>query len=68
MPDSQLFQLLLMMLGALGVVMTAVGSWIALCIQRLTDSIGALNEKMAVVVNKVDTHETRIVRLEERKG
>lgn len=44
----------------------AISYWVGYSIQRAADSIVELNANMAVVVEKLSSHEKRIERLEER--
>ncbi len=49
--------------GFFGITMT---SMLLYEIRRTRESIESLNEKVAVVISKVETHESRIDRLESR--
>lgn len=55
------------LLGVVGVLVTVIGAWIGINIERLTDSVQSLNLKMEGVLIKVDSHEKRIVSLETRR-
>lgn len=54
-------------LAATGFLIAAIGTWIAMNIEKLTSSIERLNERMAVVGEKVTSHEKRIERLERKR-
>ena len=54
-------------LTLLGGVLSFVGWSISKDIRRLTISVDDLNVKMAVVIEKIQSHERRIQSLEKRK-
>lgn len=59
----------LLLIGMAGMLVSIVGYSISKLIDILTDirdSISQLNLQIAVVINKQDDHEDRLVRLEEK--
>jgi ascorbate-specific PTS system EIIC-type component UlaA len=51
----------------IGFLIVAIGAWIANSLGKLTDSVQALNVSMAVVVEKINSHEERIEKLEQKE-
>lgn len=61
MSNTDLFQLVLCLLGLACTGLGGLGIWI---LQDLATSVKALNVKMATICERVDGHEHRIDRLE----
>ena len=64
MSNTDLFQLVLCLLGLAATGLGAMAIWI---LQDLLTSVKSLNEKMATICARVDGHEHRIDRLENHK-
>lgn len=60
-------QALSILISAIGVLLCGVMTWIATNLNRLTNSVEKLNIQMALVGEKVNTHQWRIERLEEKR-
>lgn len=59
-------QLLQVLLGMIGTMTLIIGNKIAKDIHKLTESVDTLNIKLATIVERVDHHEKRITKIEER--
>lgn len=59
-------QLLQLALSIVGTMTLAIGNKIAKDIHKLTESVDTLNIKLATIVERVDHHEKRITKIEER--
>ncbi len=65
MSNTDLFQLILCLLGLACTALGGLGIWL---LQDLVSSVKDLNSKMATIVARVDGHEHRIDRLETKRG
>lgn len=54
-------------LACVGTLLLGIGSRISSSLVELTESVKSLNIKMAVIVEKVETHEQRLSRLEDAR-
>jgi len=59
-------QLLQLALSIIGTMTLLIGNKIAKDIHKLTESVDILNIKLATIVERVDHHEKRITKIEER--
>ena len=56
------------LLGCLGGVLTMISGYVASKLGKLTESIESLNVKIAVVIEKIDSHDHRIKTIETKIG
>ena len=70
MDKVSLFQVILgvcaILLSTLGVIFTWILNQVSLQLGKLTDSVESLNTKMAVVIEQIQGHDSRITRLEQK--
>ena len=59
-------QLLQLALSIVGTMTLLIGNKIAKDIHKLTESVDTLNIKLATIVERVDHHEKRITKIEDR--
>ena len=64
MNDALLIECLLGLVGGLG---TFILSGMAKDVKEVSKNIGLLNERMAIIVERVDSHEGRIKTLEKKR-
>lgn len=53
--------------GLFGFMALAIAGWIAKSIDAMKNDLSQLNCKIAVIIERVETHEKRIDKLEEHK-
>ena len=56
------------LLGFIGGVLALLGGYIAKQISKIVSSVDALNIKIAIVIEKIQGHEKRIVNIEKKLG
>lgn len=52
--------------GLFGAMALAIAGWIARSIDKMKDDLSELNTKIAVIIERVETHEKRIDKLENK--
>ena len=52
------------LLGVVGALLTVVVGWVGMSLVDLNKGVGVLNVSMSAMMEKVNTHETRLYRLE----
>ena len=52
-------------LGIIGAMAVFIGSRISNDLNKMTTSVERLNERMATIIERVDSHEKRITKIEE---
>lgn len=59
-------EILQVALGTIGSMALYIGSRISQDLHKLTQSVERLNERMATIIERVDSHEKRISKIEEK--
>lgn len=56
------------LLGCIGGVLSLISGYVASKLGKLTDSVESLNVKIAIVIEKLDSHDHRIKVIERKMG